>query len=469
MERHDQDLEKKVEELLNTPVEGEEPRRSEAHHHRHHHHHSSHSESDSKKKSKKTSVFQKLKGMDNRIIMAVCALLIVGVLVLVARNAQQAANLQSATEQLEEFAGSSKISYSVPDYWEKSTENAIKKVQALLDEGGRDAVAFAWFSDVQYSTGVGRNQYTGALAAAVMDACNIPYAIHSGDLLTEAVLSSSEEVKSAYANAYAMLAPIGEERLLQVAGSHDGTYGSADLDLNGKIESYEEYCYNLPEEQLYNLMFRQHAGDSRRVYGSEGDWYYLDDTTSKTRFIMLNSAWTAYEETLDGCAKNNKTQTRGFGQAQLQWLVDTALRFEEAGWGVVVVAHSPLDDADLRDGAIAEGILNAFKNKTAYQGSYGTAGSWDHVEISANFTGTPAAQLMGWFSGSLHRDRLAENAACPVLSITSSGPDSTDETEEERMIGTDTETAMDFVVINRKNGKVSLVRLGVGVDRSYAY
>ena len=52
------------------------------------------------------------------------------------------------------------------------------------------------------------------------------------------------------------------------------------------------------------------------------------------------------------------------------------------------------------------GILAAFLNKTSYTGTSGTAGAWDYVSVSCNFTGKHNGKIVGFFCGHSHGDSI---------------------------------------------------------------
>ena len=292
------------------------------HHHRHHHSSSRSSDSESKsrkKKSKKKSNKPKSGFWSNFLYysLRIWVVILTGVVVfLTAWNFDLASKIRVHSDQLESGGYQTNVQvpsrnetssgYEVPEYWKDAVDKAAEKINGYTEAAGRDCSVFAWFSDTHYMEG-GKNYATGAITAAVMDKCNIPFAILSGDVLTQSVLETKDEVISAYEAVYDMLSPIGADRLLQVEGNHDGSYGSYDLDEDGEIEDGEHYKYNLTDEQIYNCMFRQHAGDSRRVYGKSGTWFYVDEPASKTRYVMLNDVWDKYEADPDtGIAINNQ-------------------------------------------------------------------------------------------------------------------------------------------------------------------
>jgi len=463
----------------------------EGHRHHHHHHHS-HSSNDKtrkeekKRKSKIQSKDKKAKGrrsfseLKRYLMGGWVAILSIVVVFLSAWNFELNSQLRAHSDRFDKLKDDSvgyvpvvddtdNTAYTVPEYWQDAVDKAVKKIDKYTAEAGRDCTVFAWFSDTHYMEG-GKNYATGAITAAVMDSCNIPFAILSGDVLTQSVLDTEEEVIAAYDAVYNMLSPIGTDRLLQVEGNHDGSYGKVDLDGNGELGDGEYYKYNMTDEQIYNYMFRQHAGDSRRVYGESGTWFYIDDPVSKTRFIMLNDVWDKYEaDSKSGIAINNQMGDYGLGQEQMEWLANEALRFDEKGWAVVLSGHAPINQAEIRDGEVVLGILEAFANKGEYSGSSGEKGTWQYVDISVDFSKNKSNEIIGFYSGHVHKDSLITSLSFPMITITSNVDSSYDENEEDRVYGTDNEVAVDFVIVNRKTGEVHHVRLGVGNDRSYNY
>ena len=361
--------------------------------------------------------------------------------------------------------------YYVPDYWQEAVTEAAEKVTAYQDAGGKDCLSFAWFSDCHIApdSATPNPGYTGKLAGAVMEECHIPFALLTGDAARADGndLASEAEMRESLKAADAVLKPIGWDRLLQVQGNHDGSWGMDDA----LADPY--YCYQMDGKELYGAVYRKQAGDSRRVFGGDGSYFYVDDPNAKVRFILLNSHWVEDGTGVDGAALHRRMRTFGYGNTQLNWLADTALSFGEEGWAVVLAAHVPpvsAYDATARDAAVLRNILNAFSQGGAYNGSSGTEGAWDYVCVDCDFSGKPSAELVGFFCGHAHKDQiLTGELPCAVVTITSDADLSYDDTEETRVMGTDTEHAMDFVTINRETGKVQLTRLGVGEDREFTY
>ena len=355
----------------------------------------------------------------------------------------------------------------VPDYWQEAVDAAAEKVTALQDAAGRRSITFAWFSDchVQQDSTTPNPGHTGSLAGAVMKQCHIPYALMCGDAARSDgnALTSEAEMRESLAAADAVLEPIGWEKLLQVQGNHDGSWGY-DSTL---ADPY--FCYQMDAKALYGAIFRKQEQGSR-VFGGDGSYFYVDHSSARVRFILLNSLWVEDGTDSDGVAVNRRMRTFGFGNDQLNWLAYTALHFTEEGWTVVLASHVQPGHETVRDGAVLMGILEAFVNRGKYTGSYGTSGVWDYVSVSCDYSSACNADIAGFFCGHEHKDQiLGDIMACPVITITSDANLSYDETEEARVMGTDKEHALDFVTIDLDSRTVQLTRLGVGSDRSYSY
>jgi hypothetical protein len=174
---------------------------------------------------------------------------------------------------------------------------------------------------------------------------------------------------------------------------------------------------------------------------------------SKVRWIVLNS---------NGIGNSNIDST------QLSWLENTALKFDESGWGVVIISHVPItnhyEQSNITNNTAVISMLQEYMNS-----------------IYAN-----KADIIGWYSGHIHRDRI----------YTGVSVNNTDDTEGDAMgftqvtitsdhttiaypIGNsptyhpvqndDQSHAIDFVTINKDIRTVNITRLGIGEDRSYAY
>ena len=328
----------------------------------------------------------------------------------------------------------------VPEYWQTAVDEAITKVKALQDEGGNDVVNFVWFSDAHHHLEYIKN--IGVLSKAVMDACDIPLALMNGDTLTAGVLSTDDEVISGLEETMNVFAPIGDERLMLVRGNHDDVYGWYHPTGSYVEGSSVAYVNKVAPEKIWNALHRPQATDTRRVFGGDGTYFYLDNTPQKVRFVCLNSCYYDGEAITDG---TTKVMSGGFGTEQLDWLENVALAVNE-GWGVVVAFHIP--------------------PISAYASQYV---SEDYTRVRSIIT-TAADRMIAVFCGHMHRDiAYTDDLPCPIVVVTCAADSTYDSTEADRTAGTATETAIDIVSINRATKTIHTTRLGVGSDREVSY
>ena len=365
------------------------------------------------------------------------------------------------------YVDQQKDPYHVPEYWREPRAVAAEKVRANQDSGGIHAVSFAWFSDCHIGPdGASPNSgYTGRLAGGVMEACGIPFALMTGDAarMDGNLLGTKTQMRESLRAADAVFQPIGWEKLLQIPGDYDGSWGR-----NASLDA-PDYCYQMDGKALFGAIGRKGAGDFRRHFGGDGSYFYVDYYPAKVRFILLNSHWVADENGDSGEALHRRVDTFGYGNEQLNWLANRGLSFDEDGWAVIIAAHVPpvaTYEGVTRDVTVLRGILAAFNRGTSFSGTCGIDGEWDYVSVSCDFSAAYCAEIVGFFSGHTHSDQLIlEELPYPVITITSDA----NLTEDGRTAGTATEHAIDFVTVNRECRQVTLTRLGSGEDRAYSY
>ena len=349
---------------------------------------------------------------------------------------------QEQAEALEELSSRDwNDSTAIPDYWQDAVDAAVSKVKALQDESGKDLVNFLWFSDLHYVPDDVYVSNIGTLCAGVMDACSIPLTLMSGDTMSAAVVDSEEKLLQWLDGAAEVLSPIGTQRLLQIRGNHDDVYGSYTAD---GVSAY--YVNKVAPAKIWNRIHRPQATDFRRVFGGDGTYFYLDNVPQKIRFICLNSQFYDGSGITDG---TEKAMTNGFGDIQLDWLENTALAVPD-GWDVIIATHIP---------PAATAI-----NGTVYLSQYSDG------EAFRDIIQNSAASILGIFCGHCHVDAIVtDDLPCPVLTITCAINTPYDGTSADRVAGTDTETALDIVSIDRNTKTIHLTRLGAGSDRECSY
>lgn len=386
-------------------------------------------------------------------------------------NAEKIIDLQNKVEGLNGSTSSEAV--TIPSYWETEVTDKTALVKELQTAGGKDCVSFAWASDTHIpdndrgsgdtaNTG-GRTNDIGKVMAKMLDNCEIPFALITGDINTRASCSTEEKLVETQASIPEHLAPLwGTDRLLIALGNHDGAYG----------DSSGYYKKQFSPERMWQIFFRGQALDFRRVFSEDGLYYYVDNIPQKTRFIVLNSHFAGeYRVDNNGFAVNNRFATSCYGQAQLDWLANVALDMPE-GYSAIITAHAPLNIGYTVDAEQVIGIINAYCNKTAFSGSY-TAGvnGWSNSTINVDFTNAKG-DIIAFFAGHVHWDKVdTTTMARPIITIIAAGaPVNTHQMVEgeiasTRTFGTATETSFDVVTINKATRKIYCVRVGGAADR----
>lgn len=284
----------------------------------------------------------------------------------------------------------------IPNYWESHLASKIAAVKALQEAGGKDCFSFLVIADPHYESNLGK--ISPALAKRIMDACGIKYCLCLGDMQTRHGAKHDESyIDNEWIGIEEMLSPI-RDRLLITQGNHDGSYGWFDLNGDGLInddvngdgvaDSYDKDVHNFTPQKLYARIFRKVSAMEGVHFSEDGTGYYVDDTGSKVRYIILNSHVNKYELNDDGSVKYNNMYNFRFGQAQYDMVIEALSTVPSDSWSVVVASHVPLDrtgeyiawggkedengaqTGDPADCVVMMRLLNAYVNKTSYVGSF---------------------------------------------------------------------------------------------------
>ena len=327
-------------------------------------------------------------------------------------------------------------SATVPSFWQSAVDVCISKIKTL--QVGRNCVTFPFFSDNHH-----RNGYAGMLIARIMKECNIPYCFYGGDSISSDVVAD-EATMIAQDKAFdTAMSYIPNGRFCRAVGNHDGYW----------YDGTNKYWYS--REQIYELFLREESIAQNKHFGGNGTYYYIDDIASKVRFIVLNT--NVHRE--NGVIVGNNVETE-----QISWLQNTALSFNESGWAVVFISHQPISNH------YHANISNAEEVRTV-------------VKSYINGTATNKADVVGWFSGHIHRDRIytgvatntaddTEGSAMGFTQVTITSDHTGiayDDATKHTVANDDQSHAIDFVTINKATRTVNLTRLGIGEDRSYTY
>lgn len=319
-------------------------------------------------------------------------------------------------------------SVTIPSFWQNAVDNCITKIKNL--QVGRNCVTFPFFSDNHQ-----RNGYAGMLIAHIMKECYIPYCFFGGDSIDSGYIASESVMIAQDKKFDTMMSYVPNGRLCRAVGNHDGYWA---------VSADEKHYYT--DAQNYELFLREESIAQNKHFGGDGTYYYIDDIASKVRWIVLDTNDAVVEA------------------EQLSWLQNTALSFNESGWAIVFISHQPISNH------YHANISNAAEVRTI-------------VSNYINGSSSNKADVIGWFSGHIHRDRIYEGvavnttddsigAAMPFKQITITSDHtgiSYDNATKHTVANDDKSHAIDFVTVNKTTRTVNLTRLGIGEDRSYSY
>ena len=334
---------------------------------------------------------------------------------------------------------------AIPSFWKDAVDECIAKIKALQVD--KNCVTFPFFSDNH--TREGKTQYMGIMIAHIMKECGIPYCFFGGDAITSAQAQTPDSDAEFKAQAKAFdtaMSYIPDGRFCMALGNHE-TWLVANPGIEGSVR------VDYDRDQTYNIFLREKGAWQNKHFGGDGTYYYVDDSVSKVRWIVLNT---------------NGIGNSAFDEEQRSWFENTALKFGESGWGAVIISHIP--------------ITNHYEQSNITNNTEVIAMLQGYI----NGTDPNKADIIGWFSGHIHRDRIYTGVSVNDTDDTESGDmgfsqvtitsDHTGiayplrESSTYHPVGNDDLShAIDFVTINKSAKAVNLTRLGIGDDRSYTY
>lgn len=354
---------------------------------------------------------------------------------------------------------------AVPLYQEvEKTIDTIKNLE-LSEESS--IIKFMFASDIHVGpeTMVSYTENLGKVCAEVMRSCKIPFFVTGGD--NTGGMTDEWDLNlfaGRISRLLEQLSPIPKKNVLAAIGNHDGAMGACE---QGGRTVY--YRFQLNNEQRSEVFFCwQRETNKNKIFDSDGTYYFIDDATTKCRFIFLNPFWSEWAGNEDGFAydiEHSFFHTPIFGSQQLNWFANEALDMP-SGYGAILIAHFA---PSAKDFAVFKGIVDAFNNKSLYSGSYIGVKDWQSTHMSVNYQNVNS-EIIAIFQGHNHIDTQYDYfESIPCINITSACGDSREENPIKRVKGTATEVAADAVIIDRDKRKIYMIRLGAGDDRVIDY
>jgi hypothetical protein len=356
---------------------------------------------------------------------------------------------------------------SIPDYWESALTNAVARAKAKQDISGNKCINFIMFSDMHvdadYPTDTNYVKHIGNIAEIASEKLNIPLVAMLGDHVTASISQTVADMEANGVACMDILKNIPDTKLLNILGNHD-------------INGGQGYLTSLSQPVIFNTLLREESQDFKRVWDSDGRYFYIDNIPQKTRFLCLYTNWWD-KSILSGDTVSFRYQNSfGFGQQQMDFIVN-ALSTAMDDWNIVILEHTPvIAGYNWRELSLYRGVINAYKHRTTFTDTYTGDLSWQNVSVNCDFTNAKG-NLVAMFTGHTHQDLIypegntSTAVDIPVITITCAANSPYGTNPPIRTLGTASETALDVVSIDTENLNIYMTRIGTlgEAERSVAY
>lgn len=422
------------------------------------------------------------------------------------KNTSDIAGLKTKDEELSsrietlEAGGSD----GIPEYWHEHLNQKIARIKELQDAGGKDCFSSVVIADIHMESNLAK--LAPLLAKKIAEECGIKHILILGDTQTRHGANHDYAyIENEWVEIENMLSPI-RNQLLITLGNHDGSYDiidenndgvADDITGDGVVDSHDKNVYNYPPQKLHERAFRKVRCIDNVHFSADGNGYYVDDTGSKVRYIILNSHVNKYELNADGSMKYNNMQNFRFGQSQYDMVIEALKSVPSDEWSVIFGSHVPLDRSgeyiywggtvdsngaqtgNPADCVVMMRTLNAYYKKTTYSGSFaGSQNGFDAVSVNVDFSDAKG-QIMAYHGGHVHKDTAwgtsygwngAEHSDFFIISTRSDGRvENESALMNERVAGTITEQSFDVFTYNKAERKIYATKIGAGDDRVISY
>ena len=335
----------------------------------------------------------------------------------------------------------------LPDYWDPHARQKVNEIRANAAAVGDNGLQFLFVTDLHFPA---NRLLSVPLIWYIARNTGIRTVVNGGDVVDKSHTKQDALKCLALWNTY-----MSGMNVVNVRGNHDS---------NTYPEGRSSSLF-ISDQEYYSIMI---AGKGYRV--SDGNlYYYIDDASSRTRVIVLDTgspAEPAYKYVMN--------------QEQKEWLegllireeTDPSLPDEEEdpeepepaavrvtsnvpdGWHVVILQHAFYDYRD---------------RSSAKLGTYRFAETEMEILGRAKEAGVDIA---GIFCGHSHRDYATVQNGFPVIATMCDAINKTksyDPLHYDRKWGTPEEQAFDVVQIDYSARKIRLTRVGCGNNREFSF
>ena len=315
----------------------------------------------------------------------------------------------------------------LPSYYDSYLGSKNAEIRSAAE---KSLDGFLFWTDSHSSHNAGR---TGKVIRRVLEGVSSPKVIFGGDAIT-----NFGDIDSCWKKQQLMEDDVrAVARFYRARGNHD---------LTGKTFA-EKRPYTFSQE-VTGRMFRE-STTSEGVVRNPADpgacYCYFDEPSARLRYLIFDTTDEVRSEDVFGL----KT---GIGKKQLAWMAEEAVLGAPEGYSLVAVSHI----ADLK--ALGD-LLGAVNAHTAYS-------RWD-------FSKRPDLRVLFSIGGHSHFDFNRFTGGVPTITCASDAAykdyamDPFFEGDIPSRKGSVRECCVSYISIARDLSRVSLIRVGAGVDASF--
>lgn len=302
---------------------------------------------------------------------------------------------------------------AVPSYFDTQLSTAIATARSNMANTGIDGETFVFLSDIHWEN---NSKHSPALIREITGSLPIENTVFGGDSFN----GGTQATMIGYlADIYAKFSKVSK-RFIAIHGNHD----------NNQLDGGTAFTHN----EFYT--FLQKPSDYFMKYGSPY-YFYFDNPTTKTRFIVLDS----------------RTSVPSSASDQLAWLDEITGNIE--GWHIIVFMHV----------LFYPDTGGSWNDPTTWIPSTFFSDVMDALD-AINTAGTNKVEAI--FGGHCHLDWNTETTGgIPIVLIDCD----TRQTQSSagNAEGTINEQCLDVVTVDYTAEKIYCVRVGRGSDRTITY
>lgn len=332
----------------------------------------------------------------------------------------------------------------IPGYWTAALADGVRAINAAVEAAGRNKSAFLWYTDAHWGYG---SEMSPKLLAYLSKNTAIHKVNFGGDFGNDYEYPDTGKTADDWITVMRRFKAAVRDlpNHHSVIGNHDanGSNGKVPY-LNGQPNHL--YGFAMAQEETPNL-----------VRG--GDFcYYIDEPSEKTRYLYLNTSF---------CWDQN-----GYGEYGQGKFVTDALASTEPGWHIVAISHIWFRYASSSTPTVGSVPVYCQKLLTLFdQYNARRSGSMDigQETVAYDFTGK-GGKVEFCIGGHTHVDfDFTSDGGIPViLTRTDSYHWRDGSVNLKTDPGTTAEAAVNGIVADYDNNKISIIRIGKGQSREVA-